>query len=296
MALLGVTHPWRALFEHRRRVGALACLRVTGKRIAGTTTSCYRAPLCPTLSENKPVETIPDTPDVSLIIPVYDEEACVSQTVEEAYAVLSNLGLSFEILAIDDGSSDGTPSILKNLATRLNALRVWRLTPHSGQSAALSVGFRHAQGDVIVLMDADGQNDPADIPRLLDALKACDVCCGYRVRRHDRFSRRVASRVANGIRNRVLGEDVRDTGCTLKAIRVKWVQELPMWRGLHRFLPALLRMRGATISQIPVHHRPRAAGRSKYTNWGRLREALADLWGVRWMQRRYNRFHEERMA
>ena len=234
--------------------------------------------------------------DLTLILPVYNEEECIRKTLEEAHGVLAKLSLLFEILAVDDGSSDRTPALLKELAAQLPGLRVFRLTPNSGQSAAMGVGFRHARGRVIVLMDADGQNDPAEIPRLLEGLKSHDVCCGYRANRQDSASKRIGSRLANRIRNWALGEDVIDTGCTLKAFKAEWVQDLPMWRGMHRFLPALVRMKGATLGQIPVNHRPRQAGRSKYTNWGRLRETIWDLWAVRWMQKRNRRFKSEEVA
>lgn len=233
------------------------------------------------------------TTELSLIVPVYNEEDCVGKTLEEAHAALCRLGSSFEILAVDDGSTDRTPALLRELAGRLPGLRILRLVPNSGQSAALSVGFRHARGRVIAMMDADGQNDPADIPRLLDGLKTCDVCCGYRANRQDTVSKRLGSRLANRVRNWALGEDVVDTGCTLKAFRAEWLKDLPMFRGMHRFLPALVRMKGATIAQIPVNHRARQGGRSKYTNWGRLKETVWDLWAVRWMQKRYRRFRVE---
>ena len=143
-------------------------------------------------------------------------------------------------------------------------------------------------------MDADGQNDPSDIPALVAKLDSCDLCCGYRVRRRDTWSKRFGSRLANAVRNRFLHEKIRDTGCTLKAFRADFARALPMqFRGMHRFLPALLAMGGARIEEIPVNHRPRAAGQSKYTNWGRLKETLWDLWAVRWMQKRHRSIQTE---
>lgn len=232
--------------------------------------------------------------EISVVVPAYNEEACVESTLRELHGVLRKTGRAFEILAVDDGSADGTPAALKKLAAEWPELRVIRLTPNSGQSAAMKAGFRAARGGVLITLDADGQNDPAEIPRLLDRLDRCDVCCGYREKRQDTLAKRVGSRLANAIRNRALKEQVRDTGCTLKAFRAEWARDLPLeWRGMHRFLPALMAMRGARIEEIPVHHRPRAGGRSKYTNWGRLKETIWDLWAVRWMQKRHRRFSAE---
>ena len=141
-------------------------------------------------------------------------------------------------------------------------------------------------------MDGDGQNDPKDIPTLLDALNNHDAACGYRLSRHDTLSKRLGSRVANTIRQHILHDGIKDTGCSLKAIKTDFLRDLPMTlRGTHRFLPALLLMKGAKITQMPVNHRSRTSGQSKYTNWGRLKETLWDLWAVRWMQKRYRQFH-----
>lgn len=189
--------------------------------------------------------------DLSLILPVYNEEECIERTVTEAHSVLTKLPGTFEILAVDDGSNDNTSRLLKMLACKLGGVRLIRLTPNAGQSAAMGAGFRYARGKVIVLMDADGQNDPADIPRLLDELKKCDVCCGYRADRKDSAGKRIGSRLANRVRNWILREDIIDTGCTLKALKADLLRDVPMWRGMHRFLPALARMKGATICQVP---------------------------------------------
>ena len=233
-------------------------------------------------------------PELSVLIPAYNEEACIESVVREAICVLHGLGKSFEVLVVDDGSFDGMPARLKILCAEHPELRVLRLEMNSGQSAALGAAFRAARGEVFVTLDADGQNDPADIPALVERLASCDLCCGYRARRQDVWSKRIGSRLANAVRNRVLRETIRDTGCTLKAFRAEWARELPMqFRGMHRFIPALLAMAGARISEIPVHHRPRAAGESKYTNWGRLKETLWDLWAVRWMQIRYRSIQTE---
>lgn len=234
------------------------------------------------------------TVDLSVLLPAYNEEACLAAIVRETVCVLHGMGQSFEILVVDDGSTDGTPRRLNDLCAEVAELRAVRLVTNSGQSAALCAAFRAARGRIFVTLDADGQNDPSDIPALVAKLDSCDLCCGYRVHRRDSWSKRFGSRLANAVRNRILRENIRDTGCTLKAFRAEWARELPMqFRGMHRFLPALMAMAGARIDEIPVHHRPRSAGRSKYTNWGRLQETLWDLWAVRWMQKRYRPIQTE---
>ena len=234
--------------------------------------------------------TAPSTPipELSVLLPAFNEEACIEAVVREVAGVLRGLGRPFEIIVVDDGSTDATPARLNALQADLPELHVLRLLKNSGQSAALGAAFRAARGRIFITLDADGQNDPADIPALVAKLDSCDLCCGYRAQRQDSWSKRCGSRLANAVRNRALRETIRDTGCTLKAFHAEWTRELPMqFRGMHRFLPALLGMAGARISEIPVNHRPRAAGSSKYTNWGRLKETLWDLWAVRWMQKRY---------
>ncbi len=232
--------------------------------------------------------------DLSVLLPAYNEEACLAAIVRETVCVLHGMDKSFEILVVDDGSTDWTPRRLNDLSAEVAELRFLRLATNSGQSAALCAAFRAARGRILVTLDADGQNDPSDIPALVAKLDTCDLCCGYRAKRQDSWSKRFGSRLANAVRNRILRENIRDTGCTLKAFRAEWARELPMqFRGMHRFIPALLAMAGARIEEIPVHHRPRAAGQSKYTNWGRLKETLWDLCAVRWMQKRYRSIRTE---
>jgi dolichol-phosphate mannosyltransferase len=242
---------------------------------------------------NATLLTVPSTSrDVSVIVPVYDEAECIGGTLDELFGVLEELDLDYEVLAIDDGSTDATPAILAGMQRNYSRLRVLTLTPNSGQSAAFGAGFRHARGRAVVLMDADGQNDPADIPRLLATLRHQDACCGIRTQRRDTWTKRLGSVIANRVRSRFLGDGIIDTGCSLKAIRAELVRDLPMHlKGMHRFIPALLQLlHGARVAQIPVNHRPRAAGKSKYTNFGRLRGTIADLRAVRWMQKRHQRF------
>jgi len=227
-------------------------------------------------------------PELSVLLPAYNEALCIEAVVREAAAVLRGIGRPFEIVVVDDGSTDSTVACLNALRTEMPELRLMRLAKNSGQSAALGAAFLSAHGEIFITLDADGQNDPADIPALVTRLEFCDLCCGYRANRQDTWSKRFGSRLANAVRNLALYETIRDTGCTLKAFRAEWARPLPMqFRGMHRFLPALMAMAGARIEEIPVNHRSRAAGQSKYTNWGRLKETLWDLWAVRWMQKRY---------
>jgi dolichol-phosphate mannosyltransferase len=163
------------------------------------------------------------------------------------------------------------------------------LSRRSGQSAALAAGWDAARGEVVVMLDADGQNDPADIPALLDRLNkepALAAAAGYRTRRRDSSWKRVQSRVANAVRNWLTRDRVRDTGCSLKAVRRNVLGTLPRFDGMHRFLPTLIRLRGGAVAEVPVSHRPRRAGRSKYTAWNRAIPALRDAVGVRWLRRR----------
>ena len=166
-------------------------------------------------------------------------------------------------------------------------LRILRQPTNQGQSAAFAAGFRHARGEIIATLDADLQNDPADLPRMLAELEGCDVVCGVRTDRHDSFVRRASSRIANGVRNRLTGESITDVGCSLRVMRARHARRVQMFDGMHRFLPTLLRMEGARITEVPVSHRPRLRGVSKYGIQNRLWRALADLFAVRWMQRRW---------
>lgn len=227
-------------------------------------------------------------PEVSLVIPVYNEEACIEETLGEILNVLRQFSFYTEVLLVNDGSTDRTEELARAFQSQYAGLRIFRLPQNCGQSAAFGVGFQNSRAPVIVAMDGDGQNNPRDIPLLVKALADCDVACGFRVERRDVWSKRIASRCANRIRRRFLCDGMRDTGCSLKALRTEWAEKLPMeFRGMHRFLPALLKMRGARVREVAVQHRPRVGGKSKYDNWRRLREATADLCAVHWMQRRY---------
>ncbi len=226
-------------------------------------------------------------PELSLVVPVYNEEENLPVLVAEIAAALEPTGRSYELLLVDDGSTDESPAVMADLAQADRRVRVIRLRRNSGQSAALDAGFRFARGRIVVTLDADLQNDPKDIPRMLAELSRADVVCGIRANRRDTWVRRASSRIANGVRNRLTHEHVTDVGCTLRVCRRELLVGLPMFTGLHRFLPTLLKMQGGTVVEIPVNHRPRLHGVAKYGIGNRLWRALADLFAVRWMQKRW---------
>lgn len=233
----------------------------------------------------------PTTIEYSVVLPVYNEVECIAEVITELRDVLaSSYPGRYEIVAVDDGSTDATHETLSGLIKEIPQLRLLRMAPNAGQSTALVCGMRRARGHVLITMDADGQQDPTDIPGLVERLKDADCCCGWRRERQDARSKRIASKVANAVRNAVLGEDIIDSGCSLKAFSSRFVTDLPLWHGVHRFLPTFFAMQGARIVQAPVHHRPRKGGASKYTNLGRLRITLRDLFGVRWIKSRFRSY------
>ena len=229
----------------------------------------------------------PDFQSVSIVLPIFNEEECIDAVVREVADATAPVSQKVEIVMVDDGSKDKTPEILKKLAKELEQARYLPLPENMGQSAAMLAGIRSSTSDVIVTMDADGQNDPADIPAFLDALDGYDCVCGYRPERQDSGAKRVGSKLANAVRSSFLKDGIIDTGCSLKAVRREFTQELPTWNGIHRFFPVFFRLQGATINQIPTNHRSRSAGESKYTNFGRLRKTIFALFAVRWQMSRW---------
>jgi dolichol-phosphate mannosyltransferase len=231
-----------------------------------------------------------DRIELSLVIPAYNEEQSIEPCVREANGVLAGLGKRYEIVVVDDGSTDGTFERLRALKKDVTALRAVRFARNRGQTTAMAAGFEHARGEIIVTMDADMQNDPADIPRLLEKMDEWDVVCGVRAGRRDSFVRKASSAVANTVRNRLTHESIRDVGCTLRAMRARHVRRIKLFEGMHRFLPTLLKLEGARVVEIPVSHRPRTKGANKYGIGNRLFKGLRDLFAVRWMQSRYVRY------
>jgi dolichol-phosphate mannosyltransferase len=225
---------------------------------------------------------------ISVVVPVKDEAGNVGPLAREIAAALK--GEAHEILFVDDGSTDGTAQALAALKAELPQLRVLRHGRNLGQSRGILSGVKAATGEIIITLDGDGQNDPADIPKLLERLRAdpsLGMVSGVRVKRKDTASRRLASRLGNRFRNLMLGDGASDTGCGLKAFRRQVFLDLPYFDHIHRFLIALVLRDGVDVAYVPVNHRARLTGRSKYTNFGRLLVSFHDLLGVRWLQRRH---------
>lgn len=222
--------------------------------------------------------------DVSVVVPLYNEEQSVAMLQRELADALT--GLDYEIIFVDDGSQDETVArIAPNPRTR-----VLHFEKNAGQSAAIFAGLQAVRSEVAVLIDGDLQNDPADIPRLLAEIsRGADLVCGYRARRKDTLLKRITSRVANFVRSRFTRDGVRDTGCTLKAMRRDCIGALVPFKGMHRFIPALVKGAGYRLVEIPVNHRPRRFGQSKYGLGNRALRATVDMFGVRWLlSRRLN--------
>ena len=227
-------------------------------------------------------------PALSVVVPLYNEEENVPILQQELAAALD--GLDYEIVFVDDGSRDRTrASIQPDAAGRV---RVLAFEQNAGQSAAMYAGLHAARGQVVALLDGDLQNDPADIRKLLAELDrgAADLVCGYRARRKDTVVKRLTSRVANFVRSRFAGDGVRDTGCTLKAMRRECVSALVPFAGMHRFIPALVKGAGYRLVEVPVNHRPRQYGVSKYGLGNRAVRATVDMFGVRWLLSRQLRY------
>ena len=231
-------------------------------------------------------------PDLSVVIPVYNEEENLPHLWPELRAVLEPLGLTFEVVFVDDGSRDRSAEVIRDFRESDPRVRLVRLKTNAGETAATDAGFKAARGRWVVTMDADLQNDPQDIPALLSHLDRWDAVTGWRVDRGqgDTVVRRVASRVANRARNWISDESIQDSGCTFRAFRRECLRGLVLYRGFHRFIPTLLRMRGYRIIEMPVRNRPRRHGQSKYGVLDRLFVATADLLVVRWMKNRILRY------
>ncbi len=237
---------------------------------------------------------MPDSPlsdqeslDITVVIPVFNEEENLSPLWEELSTRLQSVGKTWEVLFINDASTDSSPALLDRMAAEDSRIRVIHHKINSGESAGQATGFRFAKGNLIITMDADQQNDPADIPALLEALtEDMDCVCGVRRIRQDDWVRRFSSRTANRFRNTITGDKISDAGCTYRVVRRSAVQEVPVFNGMHRFLPTLLRAQGYQVVELLVHHRPRVKGVSKYGVGNRLWRGIRDCFAMRWYQRR----------
>ena len=229
-----------------------------------------------------------DRPDLSVVFPVYNEEENVPILLEEVARALDGKGWNYEIVAVDDGSKDRSLPVLRDARRKYPMLRVLTLEKNSGQTAALDAGWRAARGKYVVSLDADLQNDPADIPKMMAELQksSADMVIGVRVNRQDTWAKKIQSRIGNGVRNWITRDHITDTGCSLKLVKREAIDRVRLFTGMHRFLPTLVRNEGYKVIETPVNHRPRQYGVSKYGAMNRAFRGLADCFAVRWMSDR----------
>jgi len=240
---------------------------------------------------------MPLPPEVSVIVPCFNEEANVPLLAQELRQELRAAGIeAYEVIYVDDGSTDGTAKRAREEVERDpgDRFRLLRLAENCGQSTAVEAGIRHARGTILVVMDGDLQNPPADIPKLLAPIleAGADCACGWRTTRRagDGWYRRAQSRIANAVRTWLVGDEIHDSGCGFRAFRRECVERVKLYRGMHRFLPTLIRLEGFRVVEVPVGHRPRLHETSKYGMWNRAFVALRDAFAVRWMRSRVVRW------
>ena len=226
----------------------------------------------------------------SVVIPLKDEEGNIGELIQELEPVMNSLKQNWELICIDDGSIDETPDILQKLAKEKTYLRVVTFAKNYGQSSAFDAGFKLAKGDFIITLDGDRQNDPRDILALIQAIPNYDLVSGYRQKRQDPWSKRWISRLANFVRSRLCHDQMQDTGCSLKIYRAACLSHIKLFQGMHRFLPTLFKIEGFKVKEIPVSHRKRTQGQTKYHFWNRSFNTIADMLAVRWMYKRQLRY------
>lgn len=229
----------------------------------------------------------------SVVIPLKNEASNIITLINELEPIMYGMGHPWELICIDDGSTDGTRQILSSLVSQKPYLRIILFIKNYGQSSAFDAGFKAARGQYVITLDGDGQNDPKDIPRLVELIRDCDLVCGIRLKRKDSFTKRMTSKLANSVRRWVCDDGVEDTGCSLKVYRKDCLSHIKMYHGMHRFLPALFKMEGFRIKQTPVYHRERLKGKSNYHFFNRSLNTVVDLLAVRWMQKRHLRYQIE---
>ncbi len=228
---------------------------------------------------------MPQQPLISIVVPLYNEQDNAAEMLRQILEAMA--GLEHEIVLVDDGSTDDTAARIESS----DRVRLLRFEKNAGQSAAMFAGIQAARGDLIATLDGDLQNDPKDIPAMIARLgEGFDLVCGYRARRKDTAFKRLQSRIANAVRSRFVGDGVRDTGCTLKVMRRECREALVLFNGMHRFIPALVSSMGFRVTEMPVNHRPRIHGTSKYGFGNRAWRATMDMFGVRWLNSRRVRF------
>lgn len=230
-------------------------------------------------------------PQLSLVIPVYNEEDNLERLYSEITEAMKSVPADYEVVVTDDASKDRSWEILNGIVAKDPRWRAQRFEFNCGESAASAAGMKAARGNIIITLDADLQNDPRDIPQFLEALKTADCVCGSRVHeRADNWIRRMSSKIANSVRNKLSNEEISDAGCTYRAFKKECLTDIKFFRGAHRFLPTLFRMEGWKVSEISITPRERFAGQSKYGVWNRLFKSSADLLAVRWMKSRQLRY------
>jgi len=230
--------------------------------------------------------TNPETIEISIIVPVYNERENLVLLDQEITKSIKPLNKNYEVILVDDGSTDGSSELIRVLQEKNSTIRLIRFGHNHGQTAAFAAGFDKARGDIIITMDSDLQNSPSDIPLLLTAIKDYDVVCGWRHKRNDPWIKKISSKVANSVRNSLSDESIADTGCSLKAFRRECFKDIKLYNGMHRFFPTLMRMEGFSVTQVKVGHYPRIHGHSKYNIRNRLFASFKDLLAIRWMKKR----------
>jgi dolichol-phosphate mannosyltransferase len=228
--------------------------------------------------------------ELSLVVPAYNEQEVIAELLRRVEAALRNSGKTFEVVIVDDGSTDGTPKMLREAMKDRPWLRLLQMKRNGGQSAAFDAGFKAARGNIIATIDADLQNDPEEIPRLLPMLDGYDMITGWRSKRKDSKFRLIQTRIANRIRNWISKETINDSASSLKVYKRHCLDGIHLFAGAHRFMPTLVKMRGFTVLETPVKHSPRYAGTAKYGFRNRAWRAFVDLLGVRWMKERWLRY------
>jgi len=227
---------------------------------------------------------------LSVILPVYNEVESLPLLWHELAEVLPRLTGFTEVIFVDDGSTDGSADVIRGLAKDDARIRLLRFEMNAGLSAAFYAGFQAARGRLVATMDSDLQSDPGDLPTLIARLDGADAVMGWRQIRHDSWLKRISSRIANGIRKAMTGDPVQDSACSLRVMRRECLAAVPPYAGMHRFIPTLVRLAGFRVEQVPVHHRPRQFGRSKFGVSNRAVPAFMDLLAVLWMMRRRLRY------
>lgn len=226
-------------------------------------------------------------PEISIVIPVYNEEDNIHPLMAALLSVLEKIDKEYEIIFINDGSTDSSGRILTEIINRYENLQIINFNKNYGLTAAIDAGFKTASGAIIVTMDGDMQNDPEDIPLLIDKIKHFDMVCGWRHDRRDPWIKLLSSKVANFVRNKLSDEDVKDSACTLKAFRKDCLNKIKLYKGFHRFLPTLFKMEGFSVTEVKVRHNPRKSGKSKFNIRNRIFSSFIDLLVIIWMKRRF---------